>query len=395
MATSALAADKAQGSPAPATYLITNDDGVFHSYASFYTPGGSQNAPTLNFSFDVSTAGLGIGGGYFGLPRINLSPSGSTPCVYASDAGTGDIAGINIQTHAVTGNFTGSGTDAGDADGIGVVVNDNYLYAGYSASNTIGTFAVMPGCQLSFLGDTPAAGLNGGSIAGMALHGSMLVLTYADGSIESFNVSNGTPVANGDEQNSTGYTRNNTYFPVGVDITADGHFAVFGDSAVNVIVEVSDISSGRLAATVPYILNVSNRTQGPAVRSNLTGTNSAAVRLSPDESLLYISNNEVGSVSAAFFNSHTGQVNGGCSSPALLGFFNPWAWTGGMATRDNTGTGGVLYVAEYNTDISYIGVLTVASNGVLCSLTESAASEVQDQLSPGLLSITTYPPRAF
>ena len=87
-----------------------------------------------------------------------------------------------MQTRTVTGNFLGSADDAGDANGIGVVVNDNYLYAGYSASNTIGTFAVQPGCQLSFLGDIPAAGLNGGSVAGMALHGQMLVVTYADGS---------------------------------------------------------------------------------------------------------------------------------------------------------------------------------------------------------------------
>ena len=32
-----------------------------------------------------------------------------------------------------------SADDAGDLNGIGVVVNDNYLYAGYSSSNTIGT----------------------------------------------------------------------------------------------------------------------------------------------------------------------------------------------------------------------------------------------------------------
>lgn len=395
LTTVALAADKPAASPASATYLITNDDGPDHSYVSFFTPGGSPNAPTLTFSTDVSTGGLGIAGGYFPLPRLAQPVDGSSPCVYASDAGTGDIAGIDIQTRAVAGNFQGSATDAGDADGIGVLVNDSYLYAGYSASNTIGTFAVLPGCQLSFLGDTPAAGLNGGSVAGMALHANLLVVTYADGSIESFNVSNGMPVSNGDEQNSTAYTRNNTYFPEGVDITSDGHYAVFGDSSLNIVIEVSDISSGHLAATVPYTLNVMNSTPSAAVRPTLRGANSAAVRLSPDESLLYISSNEVGSVSAAFFNPQTGVVSSGCSSPSLNGFFNPWAWTGAMVTRDNTGTGSVLYVAEYNTDISYIGVLTVNVSGGRCTLTESSGSEVHDQLSPGLLSIATYPPRSF
>lgn len=396
LATVALAADKPAASPAPATYLITNDDGTAHSYASFFTPSGTPNAPTLTFSFDVGTAGLGIAGGYFPLPRLAMPVDGSTPCVYASNAGTADVAGINMQTRTVTGNFLGSSDDAGDANGIGVVVNDNYLYAGYSASNTIGTFAVQPGCQLSFLGDTAAAGLNGGSVAGMALHGQMLVVTYADGSIESFNVSNGLPVSNGDEQNSTGYARNNTYFPEGVDITSDGHYAIFGDSSLNIVVEVSDISSGHLTATVPYTLNVMNHaTTTASVRPTLLGANSAAVRLSPDESLLYISSNEVGSVSAVFFNAQTGVIAGGCSSPSLNGFYNPWTWGGALATRDNTGTGGVLYVAEYSTDTSYIGVLTVNVSGGRCTLTESAGSEVNDQLSPGLLSISTYPSRSF
>jgi hypothetical protein len=302
---------------------------------------------------------------------------------------------MNITTRTLTGNFLGSADDAGDLNGIGVVVNDSYLYAGYSSSNTIGTFAVLPGCQLSFLGDVPAAGLNGGSVAGMALHGSMLVIAYADGSIESFNVSNGLPVSNGDEQNSTGYTRNSTYFPEGVDITADGHFAIFGDSSPNIVVEVSDISSGHLAGTVPYVLNVMNSTPSASVRPTLVGVNSAAVRLSPDQSLLYISSNEVGSVSAAFFNPQTGALSGGCSSPSLNGFFNPWTWGGGLVTRDNTGTGGVLYIAEYSTDVSTIGVLTVNVSGSHCTLTESTGSEVIDQASPGLLTVAAYPTRSF
>ena len=160
---------------------------------------------------------------------------------------------------------------------------------------------------------------------------------------------------------------------------------------MNITLEVSDISSGHLTATVPYTLGGSTNAVGPSVRSKLTGINSAAIRLSPDESMIYISNNEVGSVSATFFNRSTGRVSGGCSSPSLAGFFNPWAFSGSIATRDNTGTGGVLYVAEYNGDGSSIGVVNIAVSGSLCGLTESTASQVQDPSSPGLLSITTYP----
>ncbi len=396
--TYALASDKSPNPPSQTNYLITNDDGLLHNYLSFFTPGGTQGAPTLNFAFDVNAVGLGIGGGYFAAPRVNMLNSPTTQCVYASNGGTGDISGVNIQTQQLAGPFAGSTLDSGDANGIGIVLNANYLYAGYSASNTIGTFAVQAGCQLSFLGDTPAAGLNGGGVAGMALHGNMMVVSYADGSIESFNVSEGMPVSNGDAQNSTGYTMHGISFPEGVDITSDGHFAIFGDSAINTTVEVSDISSGRLTATVPYTFGGPPPSVPPNVGGVLVSpTNSGVVRLSPDESLIYVGNNDGGSVSALFFNTQTGAISGGCRTQALTGFYNPWAFTGSIATRDNTGTGGVLYVAEYGFSGtgSFIGVLNINSNGTACTLTESSASEVPDHLSSGLLSITTYPPRSF
>ena len=395
MLATAMAADQSSGSPAPATYLLTNDDGLLHSYVSFFSPGGTQSAPTLTFASSVGTVGQGIAGGYFGLPRLAILPTSSPQCVFASDAGTTDIAGINIQTQTLAGNFTGSDSDLGDGNGIGLVQNATYLYAGYTASNTIGTFSVLPGCQLSFLGDVAAAGLNGGSVSGMALHGNILVVAYADGSIESFNVSNGLPVSNGDAQNSTSYASNHITFPDGVDITSDGHYAIFGDSAVGITIEVSDISSGHLTPTIVYNLGAGASAVGPSIQAKISGVNSGAIRLSPDESLIYISNNEIGSVGAAFFNPQTGVIKGGCNSPSLAGFYNPWAFSGSLVTRDNTGTGGVLYVAEYGYAGSSIGVLKITSNGSLCSLIESSGSEVQDLLSQGLLSITTYPPRQF
>ena len=79
----------------------------------------------------------------------------------------------------------------------------------------------------------------------------------------------------------------------------------------------------------------------------------------------------------------------------LTGYYNPWAFTGSLVTRDNTGTGGVLYVAEYGYAGSYLGVVKIQSNGVTCTLVESSASEVPDLLSGGTLSLAAYPPRTF
>jgi hypothetical protein len=379
-----LAASKSKTkTPDSPIYVLTNDDGVLHSYLSYFQAGGTQGSPTLTYLKSVNTQGVGIGGGFFGTPRLAMLPDSSAQCVYASDAGTGDIASFNISAQQLVGNFSGSVNDVGTSNGIGLVLNQNYLYAGYSLSNTIATFAVGSGCQLSFLGDITVTPLNGGWIAGMALNGNMLVVTYIDGSIQSFNTANGIPLSNGDEQNATGYA--SAYFPDGVDITQDGHFAIFADAAVPTTVEVSDLSTGKLAPTVQYIVGQVTNAIGP-------GVNSATVRLSPDESLLYIGNSQNGYVSAAFFNKNTGKVSAGCASPSLNNFYNPWSYVGALATRDTTGTGNVLYAAEFG---SSIAIINVTSTGTNCTLTEAAGSPALDSSSPGLLSIEVFPPRPF
>jgi hypothetical protein len=378
-----LAGDTKGKAPGDAIYLMTNDDnGVMNSTVSIYQATNSQQGPTLVFQDAINSSGRGIGGGFFGTPRITVLPDASAQCLYASNASTGDIAAINLQTQQLVGNFAGR-KDKGTSNGIGLVMNSNYLYAGYTLSNTIGVFAVQTGCQLSFVDHVAVAGLNGGWIGGMALSGNMLVVAYGDGSIQSFNVAGGLPLSNNDEQNSTGLA--SAFFPESVDITQDGHFAIFGDAAVPTTIEVSDISAGKLLPTVQYTLGVATNAVGP-------GINSSTVRLSPDQSLIYIGNSQSGNITAAFFNKNTGKVTPGCASARLSGFYNPWSYIGSLATRDTTGTGGVLYAAEFG---SSIAIITVTSDGHTCTLTESAASPVGDDLSPGLLSIQVFPPRPF
>jgi len=203
----------------------------------------------------------------------------------------------------------------------------------------------------------------------MALYGNLLVVTYGDGSIESFDVSGGLPVSNGDEQNAAGYASDD--FPSGVVITPDGHYAIFGDDASGAAVEVSDISSGQLTPTVLYNLP--------------SGLNSNNVLLSPDGTLLYVANNTSGQVSAAFFDTTTGTVSGGCISPPLKGFDSTYSFLAALVTPGSTGNRSVLYVAEFGQP-SAIGVLHVSVSGGACKLSEAAASPVSDP-SNSLLSI--------
>jgi len=187
------------------------------------------------------------------------------------------------------------------------------------------------------------------------------------------------PVSNGDEQNSTGSRGGNTY-PSGVDITKDGHYAIFGDTSPLTVVEVSDISSGKLTPTVVYRLG-----------NEISASN---ILLSPDETLLYISNTQGDRVSAAFFDKSAGTLSKGCTSGKLKGYVTDWSYLGSLTLAKTTGTGGSVYVAEFGTPSS-IGEIEVKSAIGKCTLTESPKSPVADPNSPGLLSIGSFPPRPF
>jgi hypothetical protein len=226
----------------------------------------------------------------------------------------------------------------------------------------------------------------------MAVSGNMLVVTYEDGSISSFNISKGVPLSNGDLQNSTGALED-VVIPQGVDITADGKFAIFASSGSGVtpVVEVSEISGARLTRTSVYFL------------SGSISNNSFAVELSPDESLLYVLNllNDIlspNTVAAAFFDKTTGAVSFGCE--ARSNQQNSYL-SGGLALANNSeGTGDEVYVGGGQGDdaerTEIISIFNVQSDGKTCSLTEAPNSPVQnDSDALAWPTIVTWPPRAF
>jgi hypothetical protein len=361
-------------------YLVANGDqsGFILASVTFYTV---SPAGLLTLKKRVGTGGNGISGGFFGTNRVAALSSGSKQCVFSSEAGSGNVVGIDVASLTATGRAQGSDTDAGTSNGIGLAVNDQYLYASYSDSNTIGTFAVKAGCGLTFLNDTAVSGLNAGVVNSMAVHGSLLVATYTDGSIESFDISGGTPVSNGDEQLSTATTRSqDASYPNSVDITSDGRFAIFGDTSTSLVVEVSHIVAGKLSKTVVY------KSTASISSSNLT--------LSPDESILYVTNTQGDAVSALFFNNATGKLTPGCTSGPLRGQSSQWSYLAGLALIEPTGNGGGVYVAEFGGP-SGIGIVKLSTSGQSCSLQEDSKSPVTDANSPGLLSIGAFPPRAF
>jgi sugar lactone lactonase YvrE len=356
-------------------YVVANDDvpPQLISSVTFYAV-GTNGLLTLKEKVPIGQGG--IAGGYFGPNRLSMLNSGNSECVFASQPTNGEIVGIVVETLQTAGHANGSEQDTGVSNGVGLAMNGKYLYASFTDHSTIGTFQVKPGCDLTFISDINVGGLQGGVIDGMVIHGNIMVATYGDGSIESFDISAGVPVSNGDEQNSTASRSGNTY-PNGIAITHDGHYAIFGDTATSTVVEVSDISSSKLTPTVVYRLG-----------STISSSN---ILLSPDETLLYISDTQGDRITAAFFDSSTGKLSKGCTSGKLKGYVKDWSYLASLALETTTGTGGVVYVAEFGVPSS-IGEIEVTSAGGKCTLSESANSPVSDPNSPGLLSIGAFPP---
>ena len=353
-------------------YLITNNDNSQGNSATFYA---ITTTGLLKQVAVISTGGTGIDG--IGTPasmkRVSILSKSVQDCAYISDAGSNDVAAISIPTLTLKGTFPASGTDNGSS-GVGIVNNGSYLYASFASSKTIATYRISAGCKLTFLGDTAAAGLAAGSIIDMGARRNLLVASFGDGSVGSFDISGGTPVANGDLQFSTGSVQDGT-FPSGVDITEDGQYAIFGGTHSPELVEVSDISSGKVTPTVVY--------------SNIgSGSGSESIWLSPDETLLYISNFSSSQVTAAVFDKTTGTVSAGCTSSPLKGNH----FEAGLATARNFGTGGTLYVAEPD---ATIGIVAVGGSGGNCTLSESPRSPALDPNSITIESIGAFPPRPF
>jgi hypothetical protein len=363
------------------SFLVTNNDlplpnpatSYRGSTATFYTV-GSQGV--VSDKTVVLTGGDGIGGGSFALSRIALVTQGAEVCVFVSNALSANIAALSATTRTLVGDFQTSSNDTGSSNGIGLAANASYLYASFSTTSTIATFEVQPGCTLSFVNDIFTTGLNAGFIGGMAINGATMVVTYGDGSIASFDISGGVPVANGDAQYSEGAAHD--HLPNAVAITSDGHFAIFGDASTVTTIEVSDISSGKLRPTVAYDLG--------------TSWNSGNVQLSPDDSLIIVTNSSGGEVTAAFFDKFAGRVLPGCSTGPLRGFYDTWVYAGGAALQPTGGDNGYLFVPEFGGNgFSSIGVVQVSVQDGRCALTEIAGSPiVDDSDAASLLSVAIY-----
>jgi hypothetical protein len=381
-------------------YLIINNNHPEGNFATFFTL--AKNG-TFAARKRIATGGKGIATPVLfapAAPGVAVFHSTTEDCAFVADPGTNDIAAIDSNLQAV-GRFHGGPLDINNFASMALAINKDFLYAAFTGKansklgGRLGSFRILSGCQLEFLGSVPAVGTGFNRAVGrypiaLAAHDKILILVYGDGSIESFHFSNGKAESNGDLQNSTG--AKNSQPPLSVDITQDAKFAIFGDvtgCSPNGEVEVANISTGKLSEpTIIYSMGADT-------------SETSHVRLSPDESLLYLNGDAI-----AFFDKTTGAATYGCFN-ALKdpdeGRTTEWWLIGNVALADNaSGTGGTIYSAEDTLAVGtagndqYVGFQNVTSNGQSCTLTESPKSNFEMQSnSADFGTVATWPPRAF
>jgi hypothetical protein len=355
-------------------YLYTNDRQSTNTTTVFKIAGTATPPPPLT----LETGGNGSGGVSAAAKMVVATNVGSEGCFYVANPGSN-----NITAFAVTGNqYVGKYNTAEILNGM--ASNGSYLYAAtfgdFAENPGIATFQIGAGCGL-----TPLANLGAGGLPnGMAAHGNLLVVTYQGGEVESFTNTSGVLAANGDLQYTAGKSHTPVLVPESVDISQNGQYAIFGDDGSTTAIEISDISSGKLTPTILY------DTLG-------AGLNATNIMLSPNDALLYVANTGPATITGLRFNQNTGAVSYSCISDTLVGSS---VVAEGLGLYSTTGTGSVLYVAEYNssTNASSVGMLTIKDTGGRCTLTENASNTNSPFSAPNsyqLQSIALYPPRPF
>jgi hypothetical protein len=299
-----------------------------------------------------------------------------------NSARPGAVAAIDMNTLTLVGRFLGSPLDSGSFVGVGLAESPNgkYLFAAFTESSTLATYKQLAGCKLKLVSEITAIGASRGAIDGMKVTADSrtVVAGFVDGSVGSYHIN---PLTGALHLISIELVPDGAAAS-GLDITADGKWALFGTVNSGSEVEVAPIKPDGSLGTIIAYMNVG------------TGSNSNNVWLSPDETLLYVSNNVSGQVSAAPFNKTTGVIDTAqsCTSAKLAGCHSTWKFLGAVVWGP-IGTGSPLYAAEFSqTQASGIAIINVKRP---CILTEAIGSPASDPNSNFLVTIGEDPPRPF
>lgn len=348
-------------------FVYTNNDISPNTVSAFSV--GPDGSLTEIASSPFPTGGDGLGSGLFASNRITIAGN----FLYVSDSASNDVSAFSIDS--ATGSLTpvpGSPFPTGGLGTSGISLagtpDGRFLMTGNSNSANITVFSIGGDGSLTPVAGSPfhAGGLpdgmkvtpDGKSLA-VALLGSVAMFSIAsDGSLTSVP---GSPFPDGGVGSAAA-----------VDINCASNLLFAGEANIgNTIVDVFSIASdGSLTPIVgsPFVAGV--------------GSNSNVPLLSPDDRILFVSNQNSQSVTV-FSVAIDGTLTLVPGSPFAVGGA---AFPTGMATNQS---GTFLFTAN---SLGAVNVFNVASDGTLTPVSGSPFSTGQP--STFLTSLTSFLPKA-
>ena len=358
------------GLHAQANFVFTDDDVLGPNTVSAFSvaPNGVLTAiPGSPFP----TGGTGIGGGLFAANRLAVSNVGNL--LYVSNSGSNDVSAFSINPNTgglavISGSpFPTGGFATFRGISLAATPNNQFLMAANGGSNNITVFSIGANGALSPIPGSPFAvgglpdGIKvspNGQLLAVALPLNAAVAIFQIGPTGAITAVPGSPFPQGGNGRVAG-----------VDINCGSNPLFAGEAT--------------LATTIVDVFNIAaNGSLTPIPGSPFTpgvGLNSNVALLSPNDQILFVSNQSSNSVTV-----FTVAPNGaltvvpGAPFPVGGGAF----LTAGMAT-DQAGT--FLYTAN---SPNLVGVFSIASNGALTPVAGSPFSTGQPR---GLLSLAAFP----
>jgi 6-phosphogluconolactonase (cycloisomerase 2 family) len=338
-------------------YIFTNDNVADSDNSTTALVVGAKGA--LKVLKTYPTGGKSAGNGYFALAPITSANTILGTCLFVSNGGDSTVAAFQMNLFdgsltAVHGSPFSDGASGAQRLGIGLATGGSLLFAGNTNNNSISVLRISTTCSLTVLKQVTVPG----SPEGMKVtpDGDYLIVAYGD-KVDSFKID---PIT-GELTERGPYTPKGT--AAGVDISCDGNFAYFGDTASNTQVEVFAISSG---GELKESQNFTNK----------NGESSNNVMLSVDGKHLYVSNtmsNEITTLSVS---------DGDLTYEGTVKLRDPGLYVLGLATGNSDS---YLFVSEEKNPES-IGVLAGAATGKLKEVPGSPFAVIKNGSDPAGLT---------
>jgi len=372
-------------------YVVANNNVPDTNTVSIYELSGDTLGASLVSVTMLPTGGAGTGGGYPANMTVMVPGPRSYHCVFVGDSGSGDISAMKpIGTSPflqVVGNF--SHGDAASAGGLGLIVTATGFYANYTGNGdnippAIGVWAFDQTCFLTLYEHLPTQGIDGGPIDSMAgtPNGKYLIVAYIDGSVGSYRT-RGVGISLLSQEVIAGSGVGSGAYAGSVTISADGKWAIFGDSSASNTTQVDVASVGLNGVLGPTTTYGGDGSLG-------SGLNATGIAFSPDNRFIYVVDSGSGQITTLSFDTTTGIVTYPNNCLTTLKDYNAnWSTASQVDVIGDAGTGSGLYVSEgFLTGDSYIALLGV--NSKTGCTTELPHSPFTDPNGGSLQSIATF-----